>query len=351
MAGDAGRARPLVASSQLFIRWAELGAWRRLLETAQGARGRARHGVPRRDPHQGAPQGRGRAQKGGTGEQRDRREGWAGRAGASAPRRASSRRAGRAVAFALPRGRRTSCRWRRGCSTGSRGAAVGGGRPRLQLGRLPRARLGRGRAAAIRRATRRVACPDASTTTATGSSGSGLKEWRAVGTLYEKVRQSCHGMSPAVNSTPARCNPGADDDLRARARRFDERGEAAPVRNSPRRARPPKDEGLAGGGATERRHRLPRGAVREWKRRWSSYAVNGEQTDPPMVASWAAAAVELRHATPRRHERPDLDASHSWTRAESELSVTTPMVEPRTCPTGSPPPPPARRRAGRRSGP
>ncbi len=70
-----------------------------------GARGRARHGLPRRDLDQGAPQGRGRAQERGTSRGRDRREALGrsrGGFGTKACVVADGR--GRAVAFALAPG-------------------------------------------------------------------------------------------------------------------------------------------------------------------------------------------------------------------------------------------------------
>src|SRR3954447_12632113 len=70
-----------------------------------GARGRARHGVPRRDLDQGPPQGRGCAQKRGTSRERDRREALGrsrGGFGTKACVIADGR--GRAVAFALAPG-------------------------------------------------------------------------------------------------------------------------------------------------------------------------------------------------------------------------------------------------------
>ena len=153
------------------------GAWRRLLETAQGARGRARHGVPRRDQHQGAPQGRGRAQKGGTGAQRDRRRRWGGARGL---RHEGVRRRGRAgprgSLRAGARGRRTSCRWRRGSSTGSRACRCGSWAT-AATARTPSAISiwGKGARPAIptRSNERPWPAPTTSTTTAASSSGSG----------------------------------------------------------------------------------------------------------------------------------------------------------------------------------
>ena len=59
-------------AAQCFRRWARLGAAVGGGTTAR--RSRVRDGVPRRDQHPGAPQGRGRGQKGGRSAQRDERE-------------------------------------------------------------------------------------------------------------------------------------------------------------------------------------------------------------------------------------------------------------------------------------
>src|SRR3954454_864297 len=99
------RARPVVAGRPALH---PVGQARRVAAAAgsgAGARGRARHGVPGRDLDQGAPQGRGCAQKGGTSRQRDRREALGrsrGGFGTKACVIADGR--GRAVAFALAPG-------------------------------------------------------------------------------------------------------------------------------------------------------------------------------------------------------------------------------------------------------
>ena len=97
--------RPLVAGRPAVHPLGGAGRVAAAARDGARARGRARHGVPRRDQHQGAPQGRGRAQKGGTGAQRDRREALGrsrGGFGTKACVVADGR--GRAVAFALAPG-------------------------------------------------------------------------------------------------------------------------------------------------------------------------------------------------------------------------------------------------------
>ena len=87
---------PWWRAAQLFIRWAELGAWQRLLEMAQG------RGVElgmafldgtsiRAHPKAAGAPKKGEPTPGATGGRR-----WGGRAGVSAPRRASSRTGGAA---------------------------------------------------------------------------------------------------------------------------------------------------------------------------------------------------------------------------------------------------------------
>jgi transposase len=105
MAGRAGRAGPVVAGGPALH---PVGQARRVGAAAgsgAGAGRRARHGVPGRDLDQGAPQGRGCAQKGGTSRQRDWREALGrsrGGFGTKACVVADGR--GRAVAFALAPG-------------------------------------------------------------------------------------------------------------------------------------------------------------------------------------------------------------------------------------------------------
>jgi transposase len=87
---------PWWRAAQLFIRWAELGAWRRLLEAAQ-ARG-VELGMAfldgtsiRAHPKAAGAPKKGEPAPSATGGRR-----WGGRAGVSAPRRASSRTGGAA---------------------------------------------------------------------------------------------------------------------------------------------------------------------------------------------------------------------------------------------------------------
>jgi len=102
---------PWRRAARLFIRWAELGAWQRLLGMARGRGvelGMAfLDGTSIRAHHKaaGAPEKGGPA-PGATGGRR-----WGGRAGGSARRRASSRTRGAARSPSRrPRGGRTSCR-------------------------------------------------------------------------------------------------------------------------------------------------------------------------------------------------------------------------------------------------
>ena len=111
---------PWWRAAQLFIRWAKLGVWERLLGLAQdrgvelgmalldGTNIRA-HAKAAGAPKKGA------ARESGTSARRS-----AARAGASVPRRASSPTGGDARSPSRwRRARRTSCRWRPGSSTGS----------------------------------------------------------------------------------------------------------------------------------------------------------------------------------------------------------------------------------------
>ena len=97
---------PWWQAAQLFIRWAALGAWERLLELAQ-ERGRPGigPGFPGRDQHPGARQSGGSAQKGGTAKRRDQREALGrSRGGFGTKAVAVADAGGRAVAFALAPG-------------------------------------------------------------------------------------------------------------------------------------------------------------------------------------------------------------------------------------------------------
>src|SRR3954463_4312135 len=165
-----------------------------------GARGRARHGVPRRDLDQGAPQGRGCAQKRGTSRERDRREALGrsrGGFGTKACVIADGR--GRAVAFALAPGQAHELplapglldrlprvpRWvvgDRGYSSHAFRELVwdSGARPAIPT---------RGNEAA-------VACPDYiyNNRNLVERLWGRLKEWRAVATRYEKTATSYLGV-------------------------------------------------------------------------------------------------------------------------------------------------------------
>ena len=178
LAGDPGGTRPVVAGGAALH---PVGQARGMGAAARGgARGRrrARHGVPGRDEHQGAPEGDGRAQKRGTSAQRDRREALGrsrGGFGTKACIVADGR--GRAVAFALAPGQAHELPPAPGL-----------------LDRLPRVPLwvvgdrgyssdafrelvwSKGARPAIptRSNEAAVACPASSTTTATSSSGSGV---------------------------------------------------------------------------------------------------------------------------------------------------------------------------------
>ena len=87
---------PWWRAAQLFIRWAELGVWQRLLETAQGRGVELGMAFLDGTSIRAHPKAAGAPKKGGptpgaTGGRR-----WGGRAGVSAPRRASSRTGGAA---------------------------------------------------------------------------------------------------------------------------------------------------------------------------------------------------------------------------------------------------------------
>src|SRR3954452_13712225 len=165
-----------------------------------GARGRARHGVPRRHLGQGAPQGRGCAQKGGSSRQRDRREALGrsrGRFGTKACVIADGQ--GRAVAFALTPGQAHELPLAPGLLDqlprvplwviGDRGYSShafrelvwdSGARPAIPT---------RGNEAA-------VACPDYiyNNRNLVERLWGRLKEWRAVATRYEKTATSYLGV-------------------------------------------------------------------------------------------------------------------------------------------------------------
>src|SRR4051794_15570512 len=129
---------PWWRAAQLFVRWAELGAWQRLLETAQGGGGELGTAFLDRSSIRAHPKAAGAPKKG---DRRPARP--AGGAGAVARglRHEGVRRRGRAG----PRGS-----LRAGPGAGARAAAgagaprpaparaaVGRGRPRLQPGRPP----------------------------------------------------------------------------------------------------------------------------------------------------------------------------------------------------------------------
>ena len=74
------------------------------------------HDVPGRDQYQGARQGGGGVQKGGSAASRDKREALGrSRGGYGTKVVATADARGRAVAFALALARRTRCRWRPTC--------------------------------------------------------------------------------------------------------------------------------------------------------------------------------------------------------------------------------------------
>src|SRR3954451_5815682 len=194
---------PWWRAAQLFIRWVKVGGGEGVLEGGEGgagARGRARHGVPRRDLDQGAPQGRGCAQKRGTSRERDRREALGrsrGGFGTKACVIADGR--GRAVALALAPGQAHELPLAPGLLdqlprvplwvVGDRGYSShafrelvwdSGARPAIPT---------RGTEAA-------VACPDYiyNNRNLVERLWGRLKEWRAVATRYEKTATSYLGV-------------------------------------------------------------------------------------------------------------------------------------------------------------
>src|SRR3954469_24538941 len=202
---------PWWRGGQLFIPWARVrgGAGGPALHplvqargvaaaarSGAGARGRARHGVPRRDLDQGAPQGRGCAQKRGTSRERDRREALGrsrGGFGTKACVIADGR--GRAVAFALAPGQAHELPLAPGLLdqlprvplwvVGDRGYSSHAFRePVWDSGARP-AIPTRGNEAA-------VACPDYiyNNRNLVERLWGRLKEWRAVATRYEKTATS-----------------------------------------------------------------------------------------------------------------------------------------------------------------
>ena len=196
LARDPGRARAVVARRPALH---PLEQARRLGAAARGgarARRRARHGRPRRHHHPGARQGRGRAQKGGSSRERDRREALGrsrGGFGTKACVVADGR--GRAVAFALAPGQAHELPLAPGL-----------------LGRLPRVPLwvvgdrgysadafrelvwssGARPAIPTRRNEAAVACPAwiYNNRNIVERLWGRLKEWRAVATRYEKTAAS-----------------------------------------------------------------------------------------------------------------------------------------------------------------
>jgi len=87
---------PWWRAAQLFIRWAELGAWRRLLETAQGRGVELGMAFLDGTSIRAHPKAAGAPKKGGPAPSATGGRRWGGRAGASARRRASSRTGGAA---------------------------------------------------------------------------------------------------------------------------------------------------------------------------------------------------------------------------------------------------------------
>jgi transposase len=87
---------PWWRAAQLFVRWAELGAWQRLLETAQGCGVELGTAFLDRSSIRAHPKAAGAPKKGGPAPSATGGRRWGGRAGASARRRASSRTGGAA---------------------------------------------------------------------------------------------------------------------------------------------------------------------------------------------------------------------------------------------------------------
>jgi transposase len=180
-----------------------LGQARRVAVAARsgtGARGRARHGVPRRHLGQGAPQGRGCAQKGGSSRQRDRREALGrSRGGFGTKACVIADGQGRAVAFALAPGQAHELPLAPGLLdrlprvplwvVGDRGYSSDAFR---ELIRSSGARP----AIPTRSNEAPVACPDYiyNNRNAVERLWACLKEWRAVATRYEKTAASFMGV-------------------------------------------------------------------------------------------------------------------------------------------------------------
>jgi transposase len=200
VAGRAGRARAVVAGRAALH---PLGQARRVAAAARsraGAGRRARHGIPRRDLDQGAPQGRGCAQKGGTSRQRDRREALGrSRGGFGTKACVVADGQGRAVAFALAPGQAHELplapelldrlprvpRW----VVGDRGYSSGAFRELIWSSGARPAIPTRSNEAA-------VACPDFiyNNRNLVERLWGRLKEWRAVATRYEKTAASFLGV-------------------------------------------------------------------------------------------------------------------------------------------------------------
>ena len=200
MAGGAGRSRPVVAGSAALHPLGQARCVGTAARSGAGARGRTRHGVPRRDIDQGALQGRGCAQKGGSSRQRDRREALGrsrGGFGSKACLIADGR--GRAVAFALAPGQAHELPLAPGLLdhlprvplwvVGDRGYSSNAFRDLIwSKGARP--------AIPTRRNEAAVACPDFiyNNRNLVERLWGRLKEWRAVATRYEKTAASFMGV-------------------------------------------------------------------------------------------------------------------------------------------------------------
>jgi transposase len=200
VAGRPGRARPVVAGRAAVDPLVAAGRLDSPPRAGAGARRRARHGFPRRHLDPGAPQGRGRAQKGASPAWRDRREALGrSRGGFGTKACVVADGAGRAVAFAVAPGQAHELPiapslldrlpsvplW----VVGDRGYSSGAFRD------LVRSRGARP-AIPTRRNEEAVACPDFvyHNRNRVERLWARLKEWRAVATRYEKTAASFTGV-------------------------------------------------------------------------------------------------------------------------------------------------------------
>lgn len=105
VAGGPGRTRPVVDGRAVVPPLGEVGRLAKAAAGGPGARGEARHGVPRRHHHPGAPEGGGGAEKGASPRGRDAREALGrSRGGFGTKACVVAEGGGRAVAFALAPG-------------------------------------------------------------------------------------------------------------------------------------------------------------------------------------------------------------------------------------------------------